>query len=103
MASRSLLHEAGELNGARKFGLRITRIAPGQAVRFGLIMIHANQPLRTVGHRRQHICASRERHGSAIDAGLRIDAQWQIEWRAGAAEIAQSSQIQVEPGIAREQ
>src|SRR5450432_1678103 len=59
-----------------------------------LVMIQAAEPLRTVVDGGQHIGASGKLHGSAIDAGLRVDAERQVERGSGSAEIAQCSKIE---------
>src|SRR5271169_5920194 len=99
MAGRILLNKAGKRNHGRQSNLRIAGIAPRQAVSLGLIVIHSNEPLRATIGRRQDVGACRKSNRTAIKTGPRVSAKLNVKWRTRASEIAESSQIEAEPGI----
>ena len=103
-----LLNEAGKGNRIRRRAAgqsdpRVIGIAEGQAVFLRLIAIQARQPLRAIVDRGQHIRAGGELHRSAVDTGLRVNAESNAEWRSRPAQIPQSAQIQLEPRVGGEQ
>src|SRR6266700_1914443 len=68
-----------------------------------LIVIHSGQPLRAIVDRRQDVRRGRELNRSPVDSGLRIHTQCDAEWRSGAAQIAESAEVQVKPWVIREE
>src|SRR5207249_4284586 len=82
--------------------MRVIGETPRQTMGLGLIAIHSGQPLRSIVDRRQDVRRGRALNRSPVDPGLRIHTQSGIEWRSGAAQIAESAEVQVQPWIIRE-
>lgn len=62
-------------------------------------MIYSNEPLRAATGGRQHVRAGSELNLTTINPRPRVDTKRNIRWRAHATKIAESAQIEVEPGI----
>ena len=72
-------------------------------MRFGAMVIKANEPLGSfIGFGQGYGCRG-EQNRSAVHTGLRIETECLTEGRTDPAQVAESAQIKVEPGIGREQ
>src|SRR5215510_14863665 len=66
-------------------------------------MIKANQPLRAIVDSRQRQRRSGKLDRATVNARDRIETQSETDWRSRTPHISKQIQVQVEPGVGREE